>query len=135
MRCLRIYADEAGESHFADIDIPLVPMELFPGVPWVHLSAQHTATSVRFAWVPSGMREAGWHITPVRQLVVWLTGWVEFETSDCKKRRCEPGAVVLAEDTVGKGHISRHPDEGQFLMFVPVPDGLSEEPPSGETKR
>ena len=41
---------------------------------------------------------------------------------------------MLAEDTFGKGHIS-HPDEGQFLMFVPVPDGLCEEPPSGGTKR
>jgi hypothetical protein len=45
------------------------------------------------------------------------------------------GAVVLAEDTFGKGHISRHPDEGQFLMFVPVPDGLSEDPLSGSNKR
>ena len=89
------------------------------------ISDQYTATSVRFAWVPAGTRVAGWHTTPVRQFVVWLTGWVEFETSDGERRRCEPGAVVLAEDTFGKGHISRHPDEGQYLMFVPVPNGLS----------
>jgi hypothetical protein len=25
---------------------------------------------------------------------------------------------VLAEDTTGKGHISRHPPQGQLLMFV-----------------
>ena len=31
MKCLRIYADETGESHLTDIDIPLVPVELFPG--------------------------------------------------------------------------------------------------------
>jgi hypothetical protein len=31
MKCLHIYADETGESHLADIDIPLVPVELFPG--------------------------------------------------------------------------------------------------------
>jgi hypothetical protein len=31
MKCLRIYADANGESHFEDIDIPVVPMELFPG--------------------------------------------------------------------------------------------------------
>jgi hypothetical protein len=37
---------------------------------------------------------------------------------------------VLAEDTFGKGHKSRHPDEGQFLMFVPVPDGLAGNPSS-----
>ena len=49
MKCLRIYADESGTSHFADIDIPLVPMELFPGVPSISLSAWFTATAVRFA--------------------------------------------------------------------------------------
>ena len=84
MKCLRIYADEAGESHFADIDIPLVPTEVFPGVPPLYLSAQHTATSVRFAWVPQGVRVADWHITPVRQLVVWLTGCVGFRRVTAK---------------------------------------------------
>ena len=125
MQCLRIYADDSGASHFADIDIPLVPMELFPGVSSIHLSAWFTATAVRFAWVPAGMRVADWHTTPVRQLVVWLTGWVEFETSDGEVRRCDPGTVVLVEDTFGRGHISRHPEDGQFVMFVPVPDGLA----------
>ena len=130
MKCLHIYADETGESHLADIDIPLVPVELFPGIPPIYLSAQHAASSVRFAWVPPGIREAGWHVTPVRQLVIWLTGWTEFETSDGEKRRCEPGTVVLAEDTSGKGHITRGPGEGQFLIFVPVPEGLSRDRPS-----
>jgi hypothetical protein len=139
MKCLHIYADEAGESHLADIDIPLVPTEVFPGVPALDISARYRATSVRFAWIPPGIREAGWHVTPVRQLVVWLTGGVEFETSDSEKRRCERGAVVLAEDTFGKGHITRipdgHPDEGQLLMFVPVPDGLSGDASSEGIKR
>jgi hypothetical protein len=125
VKCLRIYADESGQSHFADIEIPLVPQELFPGVPPINLSAWFTATSVRFAWHPAGLRVADWHTTPVRQLVVWLSGWVEFEASDGEVRRCDAGAVVLVEDTFGRGHISRHPDEGQFLMFLPVPDGLA----------
>ena len=121
MNCLRIFADAAGESHFEDTEIALVPRELFPGVPSIHLSAWETATSIRFAWVPAGLKLADWHVTPVRQYVIWLTGNVEFETSDGEIRRCEPGAVVLVEDTFGKGHISRHPEEGQFLAFVPVP--------------
>ncbi len=125
MKCLRIFADEDGVSHFADIDISLVPTQLFPGVPAISLSSWFAATAVRFAWVPAGMRVADWHTTPVRQLVVWLTGSVEFETGDGDVRRCAPGAVVLVEDTSGRGHISRHPDEGQFLMFLPVPDDLA----------
>jgi hypothetical protein len=128
MKCLRIYADETGESHLTNLDIPLVPIELFPGVPPIYLSAQHAASSVRFVRVPPGIPEVGWHVTPVRQLAILLTGWVEFETSDGEKRCCEAGAVVLAEDTFRTGHISRGPDDGQFLMFVPVPDGLSGKP-------
>ena len=68
-------------------------------------------------------------------LVIWLTGWAEFETTDGEKRRCEPGAVVLAEDTSGKGHITRGPGEGQFLIFVPLPEGLSGDRPSEGIKR
>src|SRR5919199_1422134 len=75
MKCPRIYADKTGESHLADIDIPLVPTEVFPGIPALDLSDQYTATSVRFAWVPVRMRVADWHTSPVRQFVVWLTGW------------------------------------------------------------
>ena len=47
MKCLRIYADETGESHLVDIDIPLVSTEVFPEVPAIDLSDQYTATSVR----------------------------------------------------------------------------------------
>jgi quercetin dioxygenase-like cupin family protein len=64
------------------------------------------------------MREVNWHNPPRRKLVIWLTGEVEFQTSDGDIRRVMAGSVVLAEDTTGKGHISRHPAEGQLLVFV-----------------
>jgi hypothetical protein len=134
MKCLRIYADESGESHLADIDIPLVPTELVPGLPSIHLSAPIAASSVRFVWGSPGAQEYGWHVAPARQLVILLTGWLEFETSDGEKRRCEPGTVILAEDTFGKGHITRGPG-GQFALFVLVPDGLSVSPSSEGIKR
>jgi hypothetical protein len=125
MKCLHIYADESGESHLPDIDIPLVPTELFPGVPPIHLSAPLAASSVRFAWFPPGTGEVGWHVGSRRQLAILLTGWLEIETSDGDKRRCEPGAVVLAEDTFGKGHTARGSRDGHFTMLVPLLDGLS----------
>ena len=129
MKCLRIYADESGESHLAEIDIPLVPMEVYPGGPLNHFSAPYAASSVRFVWAPPGLPEGRWHVAPARQLVILLTGWLEFETSDGEKRRCEAGTVILAEDTFGKGHITRSPGE-HFALFVPVPDGLSVSPSS-----
>ena len=33
-------------------------------------------------YVPTGVGETGWHNPPQRLLVLWLTGEVEFETSD-----------------------------------------------------
>jgi hypothetical protein len=77
MKCLRIYADETGESHLADIDIPLVPIELFPGVPPIYLSAQHAASSVRFAWVPprnTGSRPTRNSRAATRHLADWMGG-------------------------------------------------------------
>jgi hypothetical protein len=135
MKCLRIYADESGESHLADIDIPLVPTELFPGFPPIHLSAPLAASSVRFAWIPPETQEVDWHVASRRQLAILLTGWLEIETSDGDKRRCEPGAVVPAEDTFGKGHMARGSRDGNFTMFVPLLDGLSGAHPSEGIKR
>jgi len=64
------------------------------------------------------MGEVNWHNPPHRMLVIWLTGEVEFETSDGDIRRLAAGSVVLAEDTTRKGHISRHPLEGQLVVHV-----------------
>jgi hypothetical protein len=125
MKCLRIFADESGTSHFGEIDIPLEPVELFPGVAPVHLSDGFTTTSIRFARVPAGMRMADKHVSPFRNLTVWLTGWVEFETSDGEVRGCDPGTVVLSEDTFGDGHISRHPEEGQYVILIAIPDDVT----------
>jgi hypothetical protein len=47
-----------------------------------------------------------------------------FETSDGEVRRLPAGKAVLVEDTHGKGHISRHPEEGQNVITVILPSGL-----------
>ena len=124
MKCLRIYADESGESHLADIEIPLRQSELPAGGPACSVSARYPATGVQFVTRPPGNGGLGWHNPPERQLVVWLTGTSEFETSDGNVRRVGPGSIVLIEDVSGKGHVSRHPDEEQRLMTVPVPAGI-----------
>jgi hypothetical protein len=72
----------------------------------------------------AGVREAGFHTPPDRLLAIWLDGHVEFETSDGEVRRLPAGKAVLVEDTHGKGHISRHPEEGQNVITVILPSGL-----------
>src|SRR5258708_3641157 len=95
-----------------------LPREIFKGYPPLRLSNTLAATGCRFCRVPSGMHEVDWHNPPCRKLVIWLTGEVEFETSDGDVRRVAAGSVVLAEDTTGKGHISRHPPDGQLQVMV-----------------
>jgi hypothetical protein len=87
-------------------------------------SSHYPASRIRFVHVPAGVREASWHIPPGRVLAVWLDGIVEFETSDGELRRVPAGNAVLVEDTHGKGHISRHPVEGQSVILVTLPHGL-----------
>jgi len=124
MRCLRIYATPDGESHFGHADIPMTMAPLFPGAASFGLSAQYPASRVRFVHVPAGVCEAGWHTAPGRVLAVWLDGAVEFETSDGDVRQVQAGGFVLVEDTHGRGHISRHPREGQSLILIALQDGL-----------
>jgi hypothetical protein len=87
MKCLRIYADPNGESHFADLEIPLSPVQLFADQPPLRISAHYRASHVQFVTVPAEMRESGWHCPRERVLAIWLTGNQEFETSDGEIRR------------------------------------------------
>jgi len=124
MRCLRIFASQDGESHFGEVDIPTTITPLFPNEAPFAISAQYPASRIRFVQIPAGVNEAGWHTPPGRVLAVWLDGIVEFETSDGERRHVSAGGFVLVEDTYGKGHISRHPEEGQLMILISLPDGL-----------
>jgi hypothetical protein len=116
--CLRICADDSGETHMQEVEFALVPKQVFKDSLPLRLSDTLPASGCGFRRVAAGMHEVGRHNPPGRKLVIWLTGEVEFETSDGDVRRLAAGSVVFAEDTTGKGHISRHPSEGQLLMFV-----------------
>lgn len=130
MRCLRIYATPDGESHFGEVDIAATMTPLFPNEAPFALSAHYPASRIRFVHVPAGVCEAGWHTPPGRVLAVWLDGMVEFETSDGEVRHVSAGGLVLVEDTHEKGHVSRHPVEGQSLILITLPDGLDLPPPT-----
>ena len=97
--CLRIFSDGNGETHMEDVDIDLQPRKLFKDNPPLRLTDNLPASWYNVCYVPTGAKETGWHNPPQRLLVLWLTGEVEFETSDGDIRRLPPGSVVLAEDT------------------------------------
>ena len=89
--CLRIFADASGETHMEDVDIPLRPRKLFKDNPPLRLSDNLAASWCNICHVPAGMSEVDWHNPPQRLLVLWLSGEVEFETSDHNSK----GSTIL----------------------------------------
>ena len=65
-----------------DITIALQPRKLFKDNPPLHLTDTLAASGCNICHIPAGMCEVSWHNPPHRMLVIWLTGEVEFETSD-----------------------------------------------------
>ena len=117
MRYFRIYADEAGESHFEDVDV-----ELSQKGNGSDLSELYPATGVIFRRSPAD-QYIDWHPAPRRQFVVTLSGEAEVEASDGEVRRIGPGTIMLAEDITGKGHITRATGGTERVsLFIPMPE-------------
>ncbi len=105
MKYVRCYADEAGESHFEDVEVNLTLMDFASPAPPLALSPFVTATQVGFLSAPSGWY-GDWHPSPRRQFLIFLSGKSKIAVSDGEIRQFASGSVLLLEDTSGKGHIS-----------------------------
>ncbi|MCS5638137.1 MAG: hypothetical protein NZ990_16575 [Myxococcota bacterium] len=101
MKVVRIYTGEDGESHFDDVEVPLRDLGAIGSI-----SELEEATGIVFRET-DGDYELGFHNAPRRQYVINLDAAIELETGDGTKRVLEAGDVLLAEDTTGRGHISR----------------------------
>ena len=101
MKVTRIYTDRDGESHFAELDIPLRDAgdigALSELLPVEHIIFRET----------DGDYDYTWHNAPCRQFVLMLEGGVEIEVSDGARRIFHSGDILLVEDTTGRGHVSR----------------------------
>ncbi len=105
MKITRIYTGDDGESHFEDIEVPLVDRGGSIG----SISKLEGATGILFRET-KGDYDFDFHNAPRRQYVINLDAAVEIETGDGTKRVLGPGEILLAEDTTGRGHISRSVD-------------------------
>ena len=126
MKCLRIYATQDGESHFGEVEIPTEKASVHPDATPFDISASYPASRIRFTRIPAGMRQVDWDTVPDRELTVRLNGTVEYETSDGEVRKVSAGEFVLVEDTHGKGHLSRHSQNAQMVLWISLPNGLDD---------
>lgn len=101
MKVTHLYTGSDGESHFEDLDIPLDNI-----IGAEKMSELKKATGIMFRETTGGYN-LDWHPAPRRQFVINLEGQVELIVKDGTKRVLGPGDVLWAEDTTGRGHISR----------------------------
>jgi hypothetical protein len=103
---LRLYAGEAGVSHFAPLEIEVSPQDFAPPAPPFRASALAPASRYGFLHLPSGW-VGDLHPSPLRMWAFVLSGQMEFEAGDGERHQIGPGGALLLEDTVGSGHRSR----------------------------
>jgi len=82
--------------------------------------AEPPAKGVIFRRTPADQFLA-WHPAPRRQYVITLSGAAEVEASDGEVRLVGPGTIMLADDTTGKGHITRSLDPGPRATLLARP--------------
>ena len=98
IRCVRLWTGEDQNSHAEEGFIDLAPGArgdfLTGKLGTSHASFQETRSGGTFEW----------HTAPVRQLVITLSGTLDFQTRGGQHFILQPGEILLAEDTTGGGH-------------------------------
>lgn len=99
MRLFRIYTTADGESAIEVREIPLEGAAR-------PMSRTFASGGVFFRETPQG-HEQGLHNAPRRQLIFLTSGILELESSTGRRHVCRPGDLIFAEDTDGRGHVTR----------------------------
>lgn len=117
MKVSWIYAGPDGISRFKDLDIPLDAAD------YGSLSDVVPVEGLVFRETPVG-GTFDYHRPGRRQFVVTLSGLAEIEAGDGTKRQFRGGDIMLADDTTGKGHITRDLEGPRGSLFIFVPAGF-----------
>jgi quercetin dioxygenase-like cupin family protein len=98
IRCVHLWTGDDQKSHFEEGHI-----NLDAGQRGDLLSGKLATTSVSFQETESG-GAFSWHTAPPRQLVITLSGTLDFQTREGGHFLLRPGDILFAEDTAGSGH-------------------------------
>jgi hypothetical protein len=113
MRVVRIFTRDSGDSA---IEVREVPMN-GAGRP---VSETFRCDSMFFRETPEGHVQ-DFHNAPRRQLIFLTSGILELEASDGHRTLCMPGDLIFAEDTQGKGHITRSLRDTRGFVHLSMP--------------
>lgn len=126
MMITRIFADDRGESHFADLELPMTLASVAARLPSMRTSQSILSMHLRFVVVSPAVIAYDWHPAPARQFVLFLKGELEVEVSDGERRAFTQGSIVFLEDTKGAGHKDHATSDDELLLaLIPVPDEMT----------
>jgi hypothetical protein len=115
IRCIKLWTGADQKSHFEEGSI-----DLEPGARGDALSAKLPITSASLHETDVDPK-LGWHPDADRQLVITLSGTLEFETPD-GRFTLRPGDVLFTEDTSGAGHNWRMVDDQPWCRLYTILD-------------
>lgn len=114
MRVVRIFTQPSGESALEVREVPMSAGER-------PASAIFRAGALFFRETPEGHVQ-DLHNAPRRQLIFLASGLLELESSEGARLVCQPGDLIFAEDTNGKGHITRSLRGTRGFVHLAMPD-------------
>ena len=118
IRCIHLWTGDDQQSHFEEGHIALDP-----GQRGDLLTGKLATASVSFQETKSGGAFA-WHTAPARQLVITLSGTLDFQTREGRHFRLHPGDILFAEDTRGSGHswtlVDDQPWRRAYVILTPT---------------
>ena len=118
IRCIRLWTGEDNNSYFEEgvIDLNLKNNR------GDELSSAFTAQTISFQETSEGGKY-DWHNDPVRQIVITLTGTLDFVTRNNEHFTINPGDILLAEDSTGTGHswnlVGSAPWKRAYIVLAP----------------
>jgi hypothetical protein len=139
IRCVRLWTGEDQNSHFEEGVI-----DLKPGARGDILSDKFPITAVSIRETHADPK-LGWHTDAARQLVITLSGTLEFSTRN-GVFRLATGDILFTEETGGTGHdwklLDGQPwrrlyaglDAATVVPFKPTKEGKASAKPTAATK-
>jgi hypothetical protein len=120
LKYVKVYADENGETHFKDMEVPLKDADYAPPAPRIATSPHETATGTVAIGFPPGWF-GDFHPAPKHQWMMIMSGALEIGVSDGEKRTLPAGTIAFLEESGSKGHSTRViGDQNAFLMVTEV---------------
>ena len=118
IRFIRLWTGEDNNSYFEEGVIDLNLKNNRGDV----LSSAFTAQTISFQETSEGGKY-DWHNDPVRQIVITLTGTLDFVTRNNEHFTINPGDILLAEDSTGTGHswklVGSAPWKRAYIVLAP----------------